>query len=64
MNKAIVHAAFPDLDLWLLTDPPRSELRWTDGVHLDERSALIVSKAIEQAIGDRLEPVPPVLRRF
>ncbi|MCS3929576.1 hypothetical protein M2175_004607 [Bradyrhizobium elkanii] len=53
MSKAIVQAAFPDRDLWLGTDPPRNELRWTDGVHLDERSALIVSKHIEQAIVDR-----------
>lgn len=53
MSKAIVHTAFPDRDLWLLTDPPRNELRWTDGVHLDERSALIVSQFIEQSIVDR-----------
>ncbi|WP_314948594.1 hypothetical protein [Bradyrhizobium cosmicum] len=53
MSKAIVHAAFPDQALWLPIDPPRSELRWADGVHLDERSALIVVRAIERALAER-----------
>lgn len=53
MSKAIVHAAFPDQALWLPIDPPRSQLRWADGVHLDERSALVVVRAIEDAIRAR-----------
>jgi hypothetical protein len=28
----------------------RSELRWADGVHLDERSAIIVTQAMERAL--------------
>jgi hypothetical protein len=28
----------------------RSELRWADGVHLDERSAVIVAQAMERAL--------------
>ncbi|WP_354116642.1 hypothetical protein [Bradyrhizobium sp. LA7.1] len=52
-TKEIVHDAFPDRGLWLPLNPPRDELRWDDGVHLDERSALIVSNFIEQAIVDR-----------
>jgi hypothetical protein len=34
----------------------RHELRWADGVHLDERSALIVSQAIDDAL--RAMPLP------
>ncbi|MGY8632397.1 hypothetical protein RAD15_07860 [Bradyrhizobium sp. 14AA] len=52
-SKAIVHEAFPDPALWLPIDPPRSELRWADGVHLDERSALIVVRGIEGALAGR-----------
>lgn len=46
----IVHARFPDPDRWLPIDVARSELRWADGVHLDERSALIVVQSIQQAV--------------
>ncbi len=53
MSKAIVHAAFPDRDRWLPIHPPMSELRWADGVHLDERSALLVVRAIESAMAER-----------
>jgi hypothetical protein len=53
MSKAIVHAAFPDRARWLQINPPLSELRWADGVHLDERSALLVVRAIEAALGER-----------
>jgi hypothetical protein len=28
----------------------RTELRWADGVHLDERSAVIVTQALERAL--------------
>ncbi|WP_256470269.1 hypothetical protein [Bradyrhizobium sp. 157] len=28
----------------------RGELRWADGVHLDERSAVIVTQALERAL--------------
>lgn len=54
MTKAIVHEAFPDRGLWLPIDPPGHELRWDDGVHLDERSSLIVVRAIERALAERI----------
>jgi hypothetical protein len=54
MTNEIVNEAFPDRGLWLPIDPPRDELRWDDGVHLDERSALIVVRAIERAIESAL----------
>jgi len=53
MTGAIVREAFPDPSLWLPIDASRRELRWADGVHLDERSALIVVRAIEGALAAR-----------
>jgi hypothetical protein len=50
ITHEIVHNAFPDPDRWLKLEYPRSELRWSDGVHLDERSALIVSQLIDRAL--------------
>jgi hypothetical protein len=50
ITHEIVHNAFPDPDRWLRLDYPKSELRWSDGVHLDERSALIVSQSIDRAL--------------
>ena len=59
MTDEIVHEAFPDRGLWLAVDPPRSELRWDDGVHLDERSSLIVVRAIESALNERRDARGP-----
>ncbi|WP_136623377.1 hypothetical protein [Bradyrhizobium centrolobii] len=53
ITKDIVHTAFPDPDRWLTIEPPHADLRWADGVHLDERSALIVVRAIEKALAER-----------
>jgi hypothetical protein len=50
----IVHTEFPDPNRWLSIDPTRSELRWADGVHLDERSALIVTQSIDNALSSLL----------
>jgi hypothetical protein len=55
VTRAIIHAAVPEQERWLSLTVNRSELRWADGVHLDERSALIVS----QAIDDALKGLPP-----
>lgn len=52
-TKEIVDQAFPDRALWLPIKPPMGELRWADGVHLDERSALLVARAIESALAAR-----------
>lgn len=52
-TRAIVQDAFPDRNAWLAIDAPPGELRWADGVHLDDRSALLVSHAIEQALAAR-----------
>jgi len=49
-TREIVHMAFPDSSRWLPIEVDRSELRWADGVHLDERSAVIVTLATERAL--------------
>ena len=49
-TRAIIHAAFPEQARWLPVAVDRTDLRWADGVHLDERSALIVSRAIDDAL--------------
>ena len=49
-TRDVVHSAFPDPRRWLRMDTNRSELRWADGVHLDERSAVIVTQAMERAL--------------
>lgn len=50
ISKDVVAEAFPDRAMWLPLDPPMHELRWADGVHLDERSALLAVRAIERAL--------------
>ena len=50
ITREIVHTEFPDPDRWLRIDVTRGELRWADGVHLDERSAAIVTQSIDQAL--------------
>ena len=50
ITREIVRARFPDPDRWLRVTFARSELRWADGAHLDERSAVIVAHSIEQAL--------------
>ena len=54
VTRGIVHAAFPDAANWLTIDAPLNQLRWSDGVHLDERSALIVAQTMDGAIGPML----------
>lgn len=55
ITREIVDQAFPDRGRWLPINPPLGELRWADGVHLDERSALLVVRAIESALAERGE---------
>jgi hypothetical protein len=46
MHEA-VHKAFPDASRWLSIELDPAELRWADGVHLDERSAVLVSRYLD-----------------
>jgi hypothetical protein len=54
ITREMVHAEFPDPNRWLGIDAARAELRWADGVHLDERSAVIVTKSIDRALSSLL----------
>jgi hypothetical protein len=39
---------------WLALDYPADQIRWGDGIHLDERSALLLSISLEKAIAGKL----------
>jgi hypothetical protein len=56
ITRTIVHSRFADPDRWLKFDSAGTELRWADGIHLDERSAVIVSRSIERALSAYLGP--------
>ncbi|MGY3619587.1 hypothetical protein [Bradyrhizobium sp. USDA 10063] len=47
-TREIVHRAFPDQGRWLPIDVDRNELRWDDGVHLDARSAVLVTRYLDK----------------
>jgi hypothetical protein len=49
-TREIVHARFPTPDRWLRIEYARSDLRWADGVHLNERSAVIVAQSIDRTL--------------
>ena len=50
ITSEIVHAEFPGQKRWLHIDFRRTELRWADGIHLDQRSAVIIAHAIDRAL--------------
>jgi hypothetical protein len=50
ISRELAHAAFPDPAKWLRIEFDRSELRWPDGAHLDERSAVIVARSIDRVL--------------
>jgi hypothetical protein len=56
ITREIVHTKFPDPERWLRIDFARSELRWADGVHLDERSAVIIAQSIDRTLSSFLGP--------
>jgi len=56
ITHEIIHAQFPDPDRWLRIDYAKGELRWADGIHLDERSAVIVTQSIDGALASPLGP--------
>lgn len=47
LTRQLMHAAFPDRSNWSNLDFGRPDLRWVDANHMDERSAIIVAKQIE-----------------
>jgi hypothetical protein len=56
VTREIAHSQFPDPGRWLRIDYASGELRWADGVHLDERSAVIVTQSIDAALSSLLGP--------
>jgi hypothetical protein len=56
VTHEIIHAAFPEPGQWLHIEYVRAELRWADGVHLDERSAVIVTQSIDKALSSLRGP--------
>jgi hypothetical protein len=42
------HIAFPDDRRWIDIDGSLADLRWADGVHLDERSAIMIAQQIDE----------------
>jgi hypothetical protein len=60
ITHEIVHEAFPDPSRWIAIDLDRADLRWADGGHLDERSAVIVSRYLDQNFLSKLaDPCTP-----
>lgn len=51
-----------DSDRWLSLKYPREELRWEDAIHLDERSAIIMSSSIKNAIDEKMLALQKVER--
>jgi hypothetical protein len=53
-RKTLKQVFGPDSDRWLTLEYPPEELRWEDAIHLDERSAIIMSSSIENAISEKM----------
>ena len=53
-RSAMTEAFGYDHSRWLSLDYPSNEIRWTDGAHLDERSAIIMARSLERAIGRKI----------
>ena len=51
-STELASEAFPNDNSWLRINVDRSQLRWTDGVHVDDRSAAIIAREIEQEVGN------------
>jgi hypothetical protein len=56
ITREIVRTKFSDPDRWLRIDSTRNGLRWADGVHLDDRSAVIVTQSIDRALSSLMGP--------
>jgi len=63
VREAIELANSPREDRWLKLKLDESQLRWTDAYHLDERSSILVVRAIEQALAGDFKPSVVPARR-
>lgn len=50
-TAAAAHGAFADERRWIHLDGTLPDLRWADGVHLDERSAAMIAQQIDRFLG-------------
>lgn len=50
-TAALAHAQFPDDRQWVPLDGSMPGLRWPDGVHLDQRSAIMIAQQIDRFLG-------------
>jgi len=56
ITREIAHTKFSDPNRWLRIDFTRSSLRWADGIHLDERSAVIIAQSVDGTLSSLLGP--------
>ena len=54
-RKALTQVFARNNDRWLNLEYPPEELRWEDAIHLDERSAIIMSSSLEKAINEKMQ---------
>ena len=54
-TRRLASGRFTDRRNWLHFDIATDELRWPDGLHMDERSAILTARGIENAIKERRE---------
>jgi hypothetical protein len=55
MRKTLKSLFGSEEDRWLSLEYPAEELRWEDAIHLDERSAILMSASLENAIKKKLD---------
>jgi hypothetical protein len=53
-TAAAAHKAFSDERQWIQLDGSLPDLRWADGVHLDERSAVLIARQIDRFLRDAI----------
>jgi hypothetical protein len=54
IRKVIKQVFGPDNDRWLSLEYLPEELRWEDAIHLDERSSVIISSSLENAVSKKI----------
>jgi hypothetical protein len=52
--RGIVHTKFLAPERWLRIEFSRDNLRWADGIHLDQRSAVIIAQSIDRVLSSKL----------
>ncbi|MFZ2155594.1 MAG: hypothetical protein WAV72_05670 [Bradyrhizobium sp.] len=50
--RRLTRNAVPDVERWMTLINPDNQLRWLDAFHMDERSAIIVARQIDQFLNN------------